>query len=134
MFREKVINHPKLLEVGVAKYSPAWQNSDSQVELSYGCFKQQKNLSFHILMFLWVNIHISDKRLVRGDIAISLDHGLHPPWHTVRQGREEPRVPAELGPGLLDLLGQLVQVRVDWHSCDDPVELSPQILYWVEIT
>ena len=47
---------------------------------------------------------------------------------------EELLVPAELGPRLLDLPGQLLKVGAGGHPSDDPIESTPQILNWVEVT
>ena len=84
-------------------------------------------------MFLWVNIHISDIRLVLGDVPIGLNDGRDPPGHGVREGGEEGLVLAEDLPGLLDLLDQLVQVGAGRHCPDDCVELAPEILNRIQV-
>ena len=80
---------------------------------------------FHIKYFSGLVLHISNKKLVLGDVSRGLDHGLNPPGHGVSEAVEEGRILGELLPGLGDLLGQLVKIRAGRHVSDDPVETSP---------
>ena len=80
------------------------------------------------------SLDIFESISVLGDVTLGVHDGLHAAGHGVGEGGEELLLPAENLPGARDLLGEIIQVRSSLHTHDDLLELTPQVLNWVEVT
>ena len=69
-----------------------------------------------------------------GDITLGLHHSLHAAGHRVGEDIEVLRPPAKNLPGASNLLGQVIKVCVGLHTCNDQIELPPQVLNRVKVT
>ena len=69
-----------------------------------------------------------------GDITLGLHHSLHAAGHRVGEDIEVLRPPAKNLPGASDLLGQVITVCGGPHTCNDQIELPPQVLNRVKVT
>ena len=76
-------------------------------------------------------MHLGNVRSVFSDVALGVDDGIDPVDHGVGELLKVGRVPGQLPPAPLDVLGELLQVGGGGVPSDDALQLGPHILYGI---